>query len=154
MSHGTGSHHWANMENQARCTTGHQLNCFYLNKLASSKMRKLRSIQALKQIDKLADKSTSGQTDKMTEWQFDMMTGWQDDNRTRWQNDDMIWWQKLVKVGLSANTSHADGSEREFVCYEHPLFCTSKSFQPALEGKPWRLNSHSRTIRSSLNTLS
>ena len=96
----------------------------------------------------LADKLWSKLTSWLTNWQAARLTRWQKDKVTEWQFDMMT---KVGKSWQSANTSHADGSERDFVCYEHPLCCTSKSFQPALEEKLWRLNSHSRTIRNSLN---
>ena len=55
------------------------------NKLASSKMRKLKSLQA----DWQADKST---TDELTSWQIDKLPNWQEDNMTRWQDDKMTRW--------------------------------------------------------------
>ena len=64
---------------------------FYImkwNKLASSKMRKLKSWQAYKLT---RSKAKNVQPDKFTSYRLtdDKRTGWQDDKMTRWQDDKL-----------------------------------------------------------------
>ena len=68
-----------------------------VNKLASSKMRKLKSWQAYKLRSSHANKLTRWQIYKLqtNRWQDDKMTRWQVDKMTSW-HDGMMTWSRII----------------------------------------------------------